>query len=566
MQTLKVIFYFLFLGFMGETSFAQSMTAFQSLIYPHSIASSGLGEQGVASRNIFGAMQYNPANLVYADKLDFSIFKNPWNLLGWSTPLPLTSVQMAANLGNCGSVGVEYSYWNFGEVMSTTVDLTDGELFHFYEKSIAGGYAMSVSDHFAVGAQIRYVWQPISNQKTVNQLLFSAGISYKPEMFSDRLNVGLSFMNFGSRIEYKRDEHPVELVESEPPPSQINLGIEGLVVTDDFCDLSLAFSATKPLDKTNSPPDYSAQSSFKSLINDWTDFPEDVTARFGLGFIWHPIYLGSGISFFQEMYLGYFSTGPKDFSNSFYTHGINVGLDVCGVRATAGYAGRWHNNNAGNYLTWVFPWESFQLSLSTDISMFGEGRERVSSERSPKRIILAAGYSRGLAVGRMKEVTSNGLTESISMKSIWSIEADFYMSDNSAIISSLHYSRMTDNITIDPAPFSSLMPLKMISGIETASFESGFRYHPINAFNELFVQASVGVIWMNPVYEYTYPKYIYKAFDEIAAGFIFPFMNLHMVVIPKVGLRTIFMETDHIGSRLGGYNQIEFGLNVGYEI
>jgi hypothetical protein len=140
------------------------------------------------------------------------------------------------------------------------------------------------------------------------------------------------------------------------------------------------------------------------------------------------------------------------------------------------------------------------------------------------------------------------------------------MSDNSAIVSSVHYSRMTDNITIDPAPFSQQTPWKMILGIETASFESGFRYHPIDAFNEFFLQASLGVIWMNPVSEHTYPKYMYKAVDEITAGFILPLTNLHVVVIPKLGLRTVFMEIDINGSRLGGYSQFEFGLNVGYEI
>jgi hypothetical protein len=565
MQTLKAIFYFVVLGFMSGTSFAQSMTAFQSMIYPRSITSSGLGEQGVASRSVFGAMQYNPANLVYADELDFSIFRNPWNLIGW-VQLPLTSVQIAVNLGNCGSVGVEYTYWDFGEFMTTTPDFIDVDLFHSYERSIAGGYAMSLSDHFAVGAQIRYMWQPISSQRTIHQLLFSAGLSYHPEIFSERLNMGLSFMNFGSRIEYSSSGRAVERMQSAPPPSQINIGIEGLVVTDDFYDLSLAFSATKPLDKMTGAPDYSAQSSFKSLFNDWTDFPEDVTARVGLGFIWHPIYLGSGISFFQEMYLGYFSTGPKDLYDNFYTHGIKVGLDVCGVRATAGYAGRWHNNNSGSYLAWVFPWESFQFSLSTDISMFGEGKEDISSNTSPRRIILAAGYSYGLAVGRMKGVTSNGLTESFSMKSNWSVESDFYICDNSAIISLLHYSRMTENITIDPAPFSPQTPWKMILGIETASLESGFRYHPIEFFNEFFVQASIGVIWVNPVYKNTYQKYMYKAVDEVAVGFILPLTDLGVVVIPKLGLRTIFMEIDGNGSRLGGYSQFEFGLNAGYEI
>jgi hypothetical protein len=564
MQTLRAFFLLLFLGIISEISYAQSLAGFQSLMYPHSIASSGLGEQGVASRNVFGAMQYNPANLIYADELDFSFFRNPWKIIGW-TSVPLTSVQAAVNLGNSGSAGIEYTNWDFGEFATTGPDSPDiiGHYFA-YERSIAGGYAISISNCLAVGAQIRYVWQSFSPQTSANQILFSAGLLYRPEKFSDRLNIGLSFMNFGTRIEYNSIEpaRNVNVIESDPPPAQINLGIEGLPVHNDFCDLSLALSAVKPISKWNSAPEYWAQSSFKSLFDDWSNFPADVTVKAGLGFTWHPIYLGAGISFFQEIYLGYFSTGAKDNYNSFYTHGVKIGLDVCGVRAAAGYAGRWHNNNAGEYLTYVFPWESFQLDISTDISMFGEGREYSQSETSPKKIILAAGYNYGLAVGRMKETTINNIvTESLSMKHGWSAEGDFYISDNSAIISSLHYSRMTGKIII-----YLITPWEHTVGIETASFESGFRYHPINAFKEFFVQASIGVLWMNYVHENSTPKYSYTAVDEIAVGFVFPLSDLHIVVIPKAGLRTIFEEIGTIGSRLGGYNQFEFGLSVGYEI
>ena len=34
--------------------------------------------------------------------------------------------------------------------------------------------------------------------------------------------------------------------------------------------------------------------------------------------------------------------------------------------------------------------------------------------------------------------------------------------------------------------------------------------------------------------------------------------------MPKVGLRTIFMEAPFNNSRLSGYDQVELGLNAGY--
>lgn len=166
----------------------------------------------------------------------------------------------------------------------------------------------------------------------------------------------------------------------------------------------------------------------------------------------------------------------------------------------------------------------------------------------------------------MKRATTDGMEKSLSMKSLWSIEVDFYIDDNSAIISLLHYSRIIDNISIKSTLSTSQPPWVIDKYIESLSFESGFRYHPIVTFNPLFVQASIGVIRMNPVYEYTYPKYTYKALDEITLGFIFPVTNLGFVLIPKVGLRTIFMETNPYSSRLCGYNQFKIGLNIGYEL
>lgn len=577
MQTLKPFLGLLLVVISCGSSFAQSSAAFQSLIYPRSIASSGLGEQGVASSSVFEAMQHNPANLIYADGIEFSFFRNPWNLLHRS--IPLTSVGVIGRLDNAGCFGLEYTYWNFGEYLLPTIGNPDGngELFHFYERSLGGGYAVPLSTALAIGGQIRYVWltyleQPTPHQKTVDHFLFSAGISYKPEISSNRLSAGLSFMNFGTRIEYPssvviNNGQPVNIVPSDPPPAQMNIGILGLVVTNDFFDLNLSFGAMKPFDKRSGPPYYEAQSSFKSLFNDWTDFPEDVTAQIGLGYLWHPIYLGGGVSFFQEMYVGYFSVGPKDGYNSFYTHGLKIGLEAYGVNATAGYAGRWHNNNAGSYYPWVFPWESFQFGLRTDIKVFGKGREEPTLKELLLETILSGGYSYGLVVGKMKETEIDGAKVSFSNNPFWSVEAAFYINVNSAILSSIQYSRMTKTTSLGAlsAPF---FPSQFVMdmGIESFSLESGFRYHPFEVFHPFFLQASLGVIRMNPVYEFTSPRYVYKAFDRVFIGCVVPVLNLGIVVMPKVGLTTIFMQEYRNGNRLGGYNQFEFGLNVGYKL
>ena len=176
-------------------------------------------------------------------------------------------------------------------------------------------------------------------------------------------------------------------------------------------------------------------------------------------------------------------------------------------------------------------------------------------------IIVSGGYSYGYSVGQMKSISIEGNNLSFTSNSNWTIESDFYINENGAILSSFTYSRMTANLSAGPPYFPFfILPFVM----ETMSLESGFRYHPICDFHPLFIQASLGVIRLNPVLENTDPRYSYKSFDRVAAGVLIPLKDLDIEVIPKVGLRTIFMESPFNGNELIGYNQVELGLSAGY--
>lgn len=178
-----------------------------------------------------------------------------------------------------------------------------------------------------------------------------------------------------------------------------------------------------------------------------------------------------------------------------------------------------------------------------------------------ERITTASGY--GLVVGKMKESTIGGASVSFSNNTFWSLEADFYTGENSAILASIHYSRMTETIGSFPEPpFPSSFELDLV--METFSLESGFRYHPIEDFHPFFVQGSLGIIRMNPVLE-TSPRYLYQTFDRLVVGCVAPLLNSGITVIPKVGLTTIFMPEYTNADRVGGFNKFEFGVNAGYE-
>ncbi len=528
-------------------------------------------------------MEYNPANLIYEEGLSLSMYKNPWEILSESfgSSFPLESFVATAEVGNIGNFGFEYTDQDYGTVeLSTPANTPQGytsQEFHFYEQSFAGGYAIPVSDEFAAGVQLRYVREPYP-QITINHLLIGAGAEYRPEIFDNRLNVALSLMNFGTRINYPNytdtlNGKAVTFSQTDSPPASLDVGIEGLPVTNDSYNVSIMAGVRKPLDKRGGAPDHVAESSFEALFNDWSDFPNDITAQLGLGYVWHPIYLGGGLSYFQEIYVGYFSVGPKDSYSSFYTHGINVGLEARGLKVALGYAGRWYNNDAGSYMTWDFPWETFQFTLSADPNSLFGSVETKQQKNSLKHLMFLGGYSYNAVLGKMKsqDVPTEGdslfwlpvrkASNSYSSYSGFSVEADLYLDATTAIISSFSYSRIkeTQSLTIDTIYVP--LPIRM----ETFSFSSGFRYHPFEMLQPLFVQASIGVIRLNPI-EDTSPKYFYKSFTDLSIGGLFHIPDSKLIVAPSVGLKTIFMEAFGPANRLVGYNQINFGLNLGYEI
>ncbi len=546
-----------------EYSFTQNSAAYSSLYYPHSIVSSGMGEQGAALPNASDAMQYNPANLIFTDGVSASYFRNPFQVM--DRAFPVTAAVLSYKLPNGACVGFEYTNMFWGDVVLTTEQgPTDIDWYTMYERSIAGAFAMPLGTEWAVGAHIRYAWRPVGSRDMSNDILFSAGATYRPEALSHRGTFGFSFMNFGAPAAYS-PENSMLMNYTDPMPAQINFAAGYALVRERYFDLSLALGFTKPLDKRDDDQYYTAQSSFKSLFTSWTVFPQEVTTHIGLGYQWNPLPLGRGVSFFQEMYLGYFKENSVIY-NSFFTHGVRAGIEAYGVKASAGYAGRWHNNNAGSYMAWTYPWEIFQFTVSTNWNSTGDPEKTSQRQDHLSRIIVSGGYSYCAPIGRTMEQGLSGLGGTASQQSLWSAESDFYVNDNTAVIASLGYSRMDVKIYgVSPLDWGvRILPPSQF--VETFALESGFRYHPSTLFHQFFVQASLGIMWLNPLSQWAMPRYVYNTFDDLVVGWTIPLSSTSVIVIPKVGLKTTFMSVAYGDSGLGGYSQFEFGLNVGYSL
>ncbi|MDP2207777.1 MAG: PorV/PorQ family protein [Bacteroidota bacterium] len=562
MKTIQKFFAVLFTFLMFPLqSNSQGEAAMYYLNFPRSVASIGLGEQGVVSRSSLDALTYNPANLIFAKNIQLSFFRNPFYMYGWN--LPFTSINSSLHIPNLGYFGFEYLNWNLGKFMITSLEGPEiVKIIEVYERSISIGYANLFSEEFATGIQIRYAKDKFGTD--TDKFLFSGGLNYNTNLFNRSLNFGFSLTNFSTAIEYRdKLSSGEEYINIEPPPSEIKLGLNFNALENDYHNIALQFQLTKPI--VERVDNFRGQSAFKSLFTDWQDFPRDVTVHTGLSFDWNPLYLGGGFSFFQKFYLGNRSTGPKSYLTNYYTHAAIIGFAYQGVTISAGYGGWWHNVHSANYyFPQKLPRETFQFNVGVDQELIFNGIEKTSAAKKLEKIIIFAGPSYTFRLGRSKEENYNywGMYWGIKYKNSlsYSIETDFYVDENNALISNFSYQSVPIDISI--GYFSP--PWTYESKIETFLFSSAYRYHPIETFQPLFIQGGLGIIRANPVIE-TYPKYDYRTFLTASMGALIE-LPANISLIPSVNFTTILSAVSGSAPRLGGYNQLDVSVKLGYQV
>ncbi len=551
--------------FLTGFNFAQSSQAMYYLNYPQSVASLGMGEQGVALLSNDDALIYNPANLVFTDHASLSYFAQPFYV--FVDVGRIISLHSMFEIKNVGYFGVSYQNWSLGEFDYTTEESPDViDKFNAYERNFSIAYARNFSKEFSAGLQVRYSYLNYGPGKA-SDLLYSAGLHYRPESFCNKLNLGFSLTNFGPAVKYEA-ESPIDAsylnrTFYDPPPSNLNLAVNYLAVDNSFFSIPLNLGISKIFDEREDNGE--GQSSFKTLLSDWNDFPRDVTVHSGLAFQWKPLDLGGNVAFFQEFYLGNFTGGPKTDFNDFYTHGFNVGLSFSDIKLTAGYAGRWFNQHISSYLPWSYPWETFQFTISIDENYFLK-KERNPFKGSPlEKIIISAGVGQSMRVGRYSEyniLDGYGYKYSNQNKNSlrYFIEAAFYINKNNALVTNFSYSSVPWDINVVTSDNKNFNFVS--SKYEDVSINSSYRIHPIKSFNLFFVEGGIGIQRTNPVIG-TNPKYYYQTYVTSAIGANINVYN-NIILSPRINYIVLLDKQLDNQKVMVGFNQFDFDLSFGY--
>jgi hypothetical protein len=530
--------------------YSQGSTVLPSLNYMRSVSSIGLGEQGVASRSAIEGMQFNPANLSYSKPLELSFFNYRYNTF-LDHGLPFMSIATTFSIPDIGYFGIEYTNWDQGDWNISTPDYPEGigSTFTVYERSVALAYARNIGQGYNAGIEARYARGCYGDIST-DKLFFSAGINYDSRLFDRTFNAGFSLTNFGTPVVYLSD------IQSDPPPSNLNLGFNYLPVENDHTSLALQVETTRPI--SGRGDDGTGKSSLSSLFSEWSDFPRDVILHTGIAFRWRQLDLGKGFSFGQEFAIGNSSAGVKSGLRNYFTHSASVTIGYNDYNLSAGYSSPWYDlRRYSSYFYNNIPPEMFQVSLSTSQSPFSGGNSTGNSAAGLKRIILLAGAGPSLRVGRYHEISDQYLGMHMDNSLSYYLESDFYFDDANALIARFSYNGIPMRYF-----WVGSSQLFFESTFETISLSSQYRYHPLDSFRPFFVEGGVGILRTNPVFE-TSPRYYYSTTVAAGTGACFEVAS-GLYVVPSIDFVMMLNRVSYQTPGIGGYDQFDLGLKFGY--
>ncbi len=331
--------------------------------------SAGMGMTGVALADNAYAVFWNPAGLGQQTGTEVSFTHAPW-LPALGADLSYEYLAAKHSLGNAGTLGAHFTYFNLGEQQAT--DELGNSLgdFRSYELSTGLSYGKQVTPNLALGTGARLVYSNLTGGLDVGDATTSAGVSfgvdlgliYKgPELGfgqSSRPSVAFSLANLGPGISYTENSEFSDAI-----PTTLRFGGALDTRLDDFNRVTLALDFNKVLVSRDSSGSY--ESPVSALFSSWGSRTVNTRAgqRDGSGNLltcevlsadddggndcsslnaFQQLTVGAGLEYWYNDLLalrgGYFFEDPANGNRQFLTAGAGIRYNLVGVDMSYIYA------------------------------------------------------------------------------------------------------------------------------------------------------------------------------------------------------------------------------------
>lgn len=208
-------------------------TAAPFLSVPQGARALAMGGAFVAVADDPSAMYWNPAGISDLRGIQFT-FDHTY----WIAGLQYEYLGATVNMGSVGTVGLNVTASNYGEMKVTTVDQQDGtgEVFNVTDLAIGLSYGLRLTEEFSIGFNPKFIYQKIWKM-SAGAVALDVGIRYRTPFKG--ITLGMSVSNFGPKMKMTGNSALV-VYQQDPANTGINNRIPAELQTDEW-ELPLNF-------------------------------------------------------------------------------------------------------------------------------------------------------------------------------------------------------------------------------------------------------------------------------------------------------------------------------------
>jgi len=229
----------------------------------------GMGETNVALANDAYATYWNPAGLGSIKGKQFSGMHANWLPQLDLPDLFYDFASYVQNFEGIGTVGFSATYLNMGEQEHRDEHNNFMGTFSSYEMAIGLSYGVQLTENFAVGSTLKYVYSRLTPYSTGEQpgkgtgssVAVDIGLLWMPGFFK-KTTIGINLQNLGPKITY------IDASQADPIPTNLKLGFAYRALTGEFNNLTFSVDFNKML--VTKYTDGTSDPFYKALFTSWT--------------------------------------------------------------------------------------------------------------------------------------------------------------------------------------------------------------------------------------------------------------------------------------------------------